>query len=79
MRLLNEDTDCACNRISLFLTNVEAQELRTILDDLLEAEPHRHEHLSSADYKKELTICLYDDNSLDHFDERARRLIVQDE
>jgi hypothetical protein len=47
-------------RAGLFLTAVEASELRDILDDLLTShvdDPAWHEHVSSADFQVELAVA----------------------
>jgi hypothetical protein len=78
MRLLNEDEDKGINRILLLLTKSEAMELRDAIDLLLNDAGDRHEHVSSEDYKKEVTIADYDEAKLNNFNERARRLIITD-
>jgi hypothetical protein len=47
--------DCA----TIFLTRIEASELRDALNDLLDLEPGQpwHAHVSSADYLTEVTIA----------------------
>ena len=43
----------------LWLTREEAQELRDALTDLLtEGDAHWHAHISSADYRAEITVAL---------------------
>ena len=55
-------TDAADNRelnhVGLGLTEAEARELRDTLTTLLEDSGERHEHVSSSDYKRELTVWL---------------------
>lgn len=79
MRLLNQDDDKLLHRVLILLTQPEALELRDSLDSLLENSVERHEHISSEDYRKELTVCIYDPNNLESFDDRSRRVIVNDE
>ena len=78
MRILNEKTDEAISHITLYLTLSEASELRDSLEALITNPLGRHEHIPSDDYSKEITVCLYDLNVLDNFNERSRRLIIQD-
>lgn len=47
--------------VGLGLTDAEANELRDTLNLLLQSGPGRHEHVSSADYKTELTIWIEPD------------------
>lgn len=79
MRLLSQDDDKPLHRILVFLTKTEALELRDSVDVLLKDSTARHEHISSEDYRKELTVCIYDPNNLESFDDRSRRVIVNDE
>ena len=75
MRILDDDTDRSIQTIILYLTKSEAEELRDSLNLLLEDSSPRHEHVSSEDHRRELTVCIYDSNSLESFDERSRKLI----
>lgn len=79
MRLLSQDDDKPINRILILLTKTEASELRDSVDVLLEDSAGRHEHISSEDYRKEITVCIFDLNNLEGFDNRSRTLIVNDE
>jgi len=73
---LNDADGKALDNVLLFLTVEEAKELRHDLDDLLKKKPSTgHAHIPDADYKRELTICVYDANDLDGLDERSRKLI----
>ena len=78
MRILDEDNDKALSRITLYLTKAEAVELRDSLNLLLENPHGRHEHVSSSDYRKELTACIYDSDGIEEFDARSQRLIRYD-
>jgi hypothetical protein len=77
MRILNEANDESLSRIIVYLTLSEASELRDSLMSILETKSH-HEHIASADFKKELTISVYDPHRLESFDERSRTLIDED-
>jgi hypothetical protein len=48
------------------------------LEQLLANWPSRHEHVSSSDYKKQITVCIYDAENLEGFDERSKQLINED-
>ena len=78
MRLLDEDIDRACSRVTIYLTHQEAVELRDSLEALVAGPSGGHEHVSDADYKKEITVCLYDSVELSEFSDRSRRLIELD-
>jgi hypothetical protein len=79
MRILDEDNDKSLDRVTLYLTNSEASELRDALETLLTDSSNRHEHIPDAEYKKELTVCIYDQNILNQFNERSKKIITKDE
>jgi len=78
MRFLDEDSDKKIDRASLFLTKEEAEQMYSYLGDLLKNPSDQHFHLSSEDYQKEITICLYDISDLSYLHERAKKLIEKD-
>ena len=78
MRILDEEGDKALNRVTLYLTRSEALELRDSIEALLNELSRHHEHIPDADFSKELTVCIYDPNSITTFDDRSRRLITLD-
>ena len=78
MRILDDESDKKMDNISIFLTKEEAIQLRGYLTQLLENPKLQHSHLSSADYQKEITICLYDEKRLENFNERSIKLIKED-
>lgn len=78
MRLLDEDTDKKINHVSVFLTRNEGMNLRNALTDLLDHPENHHDHVSSEDYQKEITIAIYDQENLKGFDQRSRKLILED-
>ena len=57
--------DTANNRelkhVGLGLTEAEASELRDTLATLLENSDERHEHVSSSDFNRELTVWIVRD------------------
>jgi hypothetical protein len=78
MRILDQDNDRSVGSVIIYLTNSEAAELRDSIEQMLAAPIGRHEHVSSNDYAKEITVCIYDPNRLEQFDERSKRLILED-
>ena len=76
MRILDDKRDVSVDTVILYLTRSEACELRDSIASLLDGDGTGHEHTPSDDYTKEITVCLYDEEtSLSHFDERSIRLI----
>jgi hypothetical protein len=79
VRILDENTDRSVNAVIIYLTKSEASEMRDSLEQILANPIDRHEHISSSDYTKEVTICIYDPDHLDEqFHERSKRLILED-
>lgn len=79
MRILDEQSDKKLDTISIFLTEEEAVQLRGYLDQIIDNPKLQHAHLSSEDYKKEITICIYDKKDLEGFHPRSIKLIQKDE
>jgi len=78
LRILDDKSDKALDVVSIFLTTEEAKQLQSYLDQLLANPKMNHVHLSSNDYQKEITICLYDEKDLEAFHPRAIKLIKDD-
>lgn len=78
MRMLDDDRDIKVDNISIFLTKDEALQMIGYLEDLIENPDNHHAHLSSEDYQKEITMCVYDQKNIDSFHPRARKLIIED-
>ncbi len=79
MRILGLDTDNKLDNVILYLTLTEAKELRDSLNDIIMGPQTRHHrHISSEDYQKEITVCIYDETNLEGFDERSKKLILKD-
>lgn len=77
MKIYCQDADALVSRLILYLTKSEAGELRDALEAIL-SDPFGHTHVSSSDYRREITVCRYDVDSLAHFDARSRQIIVED-
>ena len=81
MRIYNADLDQKVNKVILYLTPEEALEMKDSLEMILNNnEKHHHEHIPDrADFKKEITVCIYIENDLSNFDDRSKKLILNDE
>lgn len=82
MRIYNIDSDKKINKVILYLTDEEAQEMKDSLELLINNNAkHHHEHIPdrSDDFKREITVCIYKEDNLSSFDERSRKLILNDE
>jgi hypothetical protein len=42
---------------------------------------HHHEHIPDREsgYKRDITICVYEESDLSSFDDRSKKLILHDE
>jgi hypothetical protein len=78
VRILDQDSDKSINAVIIYLTQAEAGELRDSLEQIIADPVGRHEHVSSSDNAKEITVCLYDVNKLEQFDLRSKKLIQED-
>jgi hypothetical protein len=59
MRIENMSTNEEWDRVVIHLTRAEAAELKDALEALLSSsERARHEHISSLDFHKEITVVL---------------------
>lgn len=76
MHILDNDTDKSIDQVTLYLTPSEAGELRDKLAAILKSHQNDHAHINDTAFTKEITICTYDLEHLDHFDERSRRLLL---
>jgi len=79
MRILDETSDKSLKNLILYLTFNEASELRDSLDELLKKPLNNHAHISNENFQKEITVCIYDIDNLKGFNERSRKLIVNDQ
>ena len=78
MRIHDEESDRSLSKIIVFLTKSEAEELKSDLNSLLANPIGNQPHLSSEDYRKEITVCIYDEARLERFSDRPKRLIRED-
>lgn len=78
MHILDEKTDKSVNRLTVYLTRDEAKEIVDGIRDLLLNTQKHHVHLSSSDYRKEITFTIYDLQNLESYDDRSKRLIQED-
>lgn len=60
MKIVNGKTKEEWDDVGLFLTEAEAKELRDALESIIadRGSVSRHEHVSRADYKREITVVI---------------------
>ena len=80
MRIYDQERDTKVDKITIFLTVSEASTLHQGIEELMKDPKRNHKHVNSDDFKKELTVCIYDPTALEEygFHERAVRLIQED-
>lgn len=79
MRILDETSDRAIKRVTIFLTVDEAKSLANQLGKLLAKPSTHHIHIEDEAFETEVTLAVYTRSSIDQFDERSRQLIERDE
>lgn len=80
MRISNDTSDEKLDQITIFLTESEASQLKNSLEQFLKKPKDRglHFHLSSEDYQKEITVCIYNPENIAILHPRAQKLILED-
>ena len=78
MRILDDVSNKKLDKITIFFTKEEAVFLQGYLKQIIDNPMQDHAHLSSNDYQKEITICIYDIQSAGNFSKRAEKLILED-
>lgn len=80
MYILDDESNKKLNCITVVLNKSEIQQMLGYAKQLLENSPSSdHYHLSSEDYQKEITFCLYDPENISDFNPRIQKLIKDDE
>ena len=79
MRIFNEDEDDRIQNVLFLLTKKEATNLRDELDKLITSEKTgAFKKVNDADYRKEISVAIYDKTDYANFDGRMKRLIRED-
>lgn len=78
MRILDEQRDCSVAKATILLSRAEAEELRDSLESVLANGRGNHAHVPSEDFKKEITVAIYDEETIKTFNDRCQRLIRDD-
>ncbi len=81
MRIFDNDKDITTKNATLFLTIDEMRELEAKLHRMIESQlVGGHMHITDSRFEHEITIALYRDNDSSlNFNERAKRVIRDDE
>ena len=81
MRISDDISDRKLDKVTLFLTESEALQLEGYLKQFIEKPKDKglHFHLTSEDYQKEVTVCIYDPENIKALHPRAQKLIRDDQ
>ncbi len=80
MRIYNLDSEKKVNKVILYLTPDEAQEMKYALEQVIsDSKKYHHKHILDSEYKREITVCIYKEDNLSSFDDRSKKLILYDE
>ncbi len=75
MRILNLNDSTPLSNITVYLTPAEATQMIGYLEQL-SAERGEHFHLNDDVYQREITLTVYQEEHLDGYDERSKKLIL---
>jgi len=75
MYIYDSENDKLLDNVTIYLTLDEARELYDSLAEIIEHPVGNHIHINSSDYQKEVTVCIYDIENLDLFDEKSKKII----
>jgi hypothetical protein len=75
MRILDKSTDKPLDEIILYLTKPEAENISQMLMNLLDGNSEHHSHFMDEEMKREVTVAIYSDISIETFDKRSQNLI----
>lgn len=76
MFIIDDKAKKNLNRVTLILTKEEIRQMLGYAEQLLEDNiSSEHYHLSNSDYRKEITICLYNPSMTDQFNPAIQKLI----
>ncbi|WP_316356872.1 hypothetical protein [Candidatus Neptunichlamydia sp. REUL1] len=78
MRILDEESNKKLDRVMIYFTEEEASEMKDSLELIL-SKKHHHSHINNENCDKEITISVYNKENLSGFDERSKKLIINDE
>jgi hypothetical protein len=81
MYIFDDRAEKKIDKTSLVLTEEELLQLESYLKFFLKKSKDNglHFHLSSDDYQKEITVCIYNPENLNALHDRVQRLIRYDE
>lgn len=80
MYILDDESNKKLNCITIILSKSEIKQMLGYAKQLLDnVDASDHYHLSSEDYQKEITLCLYTPENIDSYNPRIQKLIIEDE
>lgn len=81
MRISDDISNKKIDKLILLLTKEEILQLEDYLKQFINKSKNDglHFHLSSEDYRKEITVCIYNPDNIKALHHRAQMLIRNDE
>lgn len=62
------------------MTRDEAKEMKSALEAMLkDNKKYHHVHIPDHDFEREITVCIYQEDDLSSFNERSKKIILQNE
>jgi hypothetical protein len=78
MRILDIESGKTLDNVCLYLTSSEAKDVMSSIKNLLSRKIEHHAHINDDTYQHEVTVTIYNEDDLEGFDERSKKLIRED-
>jgi hypothetical protein len=75
MKIYDPESKRILKRVTLFLTPGEAADLGYSATDLSDHPEKHHHHINDSEYRAEITVSVYTNDTIRSFDEESRRMI----
>jgi len=75
MKIYDPVTKQVLNKVVLYLTPSEAEELGQSALDLAQSPPKHHHHIPDSEFQKEITVAVYTPENISQFDAHSRKVI----
>ncbi|MEW6609827.1 MAG: hypothetical protein AB1414_20685 [bacterium] len=79
MRILDLENDKTLQEIGIYLTPGEVKQMIGYLEDMLKDPKVHHAHINDDEYQREITISIYCKENMNQFDERSKKIILEEE
>jgi predicted DNA-binding protein with PD1-like motif len=80
MLIYDDFNEESMENITLLLRLDEAKELKEALEELIKREYLKenssHVHVNNGDYSKEITVSIYNDKTVNEYNEKIKNIII---